>query len=95
MAHGLSRIIAAAVLTLGLLTGVSAQNLDPDRATFDPESKFVITPFGAIIGDPAQLTELGTGRTGFTYCSTAPPCAGITTDAINNSPRFLSGAVEQ
>jgi hypothetical protein len=59
-------------LVFGLATGISADAFDRDRATFDPESKFVITPFGAIIGDPAQLTDLSTGRIGFTYCSAVP-----------------------
>ena len=72
MARDLFRLIAAAALVFGLAAGACAEDFDPDRATFDPDSKFVITPFGAIIGDPAQLTELGSGRTGFTYCATAP-----------------------
>lgn len=62
---------AVVTLVLGLGASAWADNLDPDRATFDPESKFVITPYGAIIGDPAQLTEIGSGRTGFTHCATA------------------------
>ncbi|MBU4528370.1 MAG: hypothetical protein KUA43_09300 [Hoeflea sp.] len=72
MAYGLFRIVASVVLILGLAAGAQSQDLDPERASFDPEIQFVITPFGAILGDPAQLTELGSGRTGYTYCSTAP-----------------------
>lgn len=72
MACSLFRIVASAVLVLRLAAGAHSQDFDPDRANFDPETKFVITPFGAIIGDPAQLTELGSGRTGYTYCATAP-----------------------
>ncbi len=60
------------VLAFGLATGAFAGDFDPDRAAFDPENKFVITPFGAIIGDPAQVTDLSTDRTGFTYCSAVP-----------------------
>jgi len=72
MAFGFFRNIAAVLLLLGLATSAQSQDLDPERSTFDPEIQFVITPFGAILGDPAQLTELGSGRTGFTYCSTVP-----------------------
>lgn len=69
MKRGILKGLAAGLLLFGLAAGASADNFDPDRAAFDPESKFVITPLGAIIGDPAQLTDLATGRTGFTYCS--------------------------
>ena len=72
MRQGISTAFMVFALVLGLVTGVSADAFDPDRATFDPESKFVITPFGAIIGDPAQLTDLSTDRIGFTYCSAVP-----------------------
>lgn len=72
MRQGISTAFMVFALVLGLVTGVSADAFDPDRATFDPESKFVITPFGAIIGDPAQVTDLSTDRIGFTYCSTVP-----------------------
>jgi len=64
--------LAAAVLLAGLTGGAAAEDFDPDRAIFNPESKFVITPFGAIIGDPAQVNDLSTGRIGFTYCSAVP-----------------------
>jgi len=69
---GISRVFAAAVLLFGFTVFAVAGDFDPDRATFDPESKFVITPFGAIIGDPAQVTDLSTDRIGFTYCSAVP-----------------------
>lgn len=72
MRQGILKGLAAGLLLVGLSAGAFAQNLDPDSATFDPESKFVITPFGAIIGDPAQVTDLSTDRTGFTYCSAVP-----------------------
>ncbi|WP_339756750.1 hypothetical protein [uncultured Hoeflea sp.] len=72
MRQGFSTAFMVFALVFGLAAGVSADAFDPDRATFDPESKFVITPFGAIIGDPAQLTDLSTGRIGFTYCSAVP-----------------------
>lgn len=68
-------VFAAAMISsllFGFVTGAGAEDFDPDRATFDPESQFVITPFGAIIGDPAQVTDLSTNRTGFTYCSAVP-----------------------
>ena len=72
MQQGISAAFMVFALVFGLVTGVRADAFDPDRATFDPESKFVITPFGAIIGDPAQLTDLSTDRIGFTYCSAVP-----------------------
>ncbi|MEM5491720.1 hypothetical protein [Hoeflea sp. AS16] len=72
MKRKISKWFAAGVLLAGLSGAVNAQDFDPDRATFDPESKFVITPYGAIIGDPAQVTDLSTERTGFTYCSAVP-----------------------
>ena len=62
----------ALALLLGLASSAWAEDFDPDSAAFDPESKFVITPFGAIIGDPAQVIDLGTDRIGFTYCSAVP-----------------------
>jgi len=72
MAQGLFQVLATGVLVLGLSGGACAEDFNPDSATFDPESKFVITPYGAIIGDPAQVTDLSTDRTGFTYCSAIP-----------------------
>lgn len=62
----------ALALLLGLASSAWAEDFDPDSAAFDPDSKFVITPFGAIIGDPAQVIDLGTDRIGFTYCSAVP-----------------------
>jgi len=61
--------LMAFTLIFGSVTGGNADDFDPDRATFDPESQFVITPYGAILGDPAQVTDLSTDRAGFTYCS--------------------------
>lgn len=72
MRQGVFAALMISALLFGPVTGVPAQEFDPDRATFDPESKFVITPFGAIIGDPAQVADLSTDRIGFTYCSTVP-----------------------
>jgi len=72
MVHRLSRAIAAAIFSFGVTAAAIAEDFDPDRASFDPETQFVITPFGSIIGDPAQVTDLSTDRTGFTYCSTYP-----------------------
>ncbi|MDF1607740.1 hypothetical protein PZ897_06085 [Hoeflea sp. YIM 152468] len=72
MKQGLLAGLIGLALALGSLTSAGADTFDPDRASFDPESKFVITPFGAIIGDPAQLTDLASGRTGFTHCSAFP-----------------------
>lgn len=72
MKRKISRWLAAGLLFAGLSGVAGAGDFDPDRATFDPESQFVITPFGAIIGDPAQVTDLSTDRTGFTYCSAVP-----------------------
>lgn len=68
----LFRSIALALLVSGLAASAHSQSLDPERSTYDPEIQFVITPFGAILGDPAQAEELGSGRAGFTYCTTAP-----------------------
>ncbi|SOE08874.1 hypothetical protein SAMN05877838_0605 [Hoeflea halophila] len=64
--------LAVGALLAGLTGAAIAEDFDPDSATFDPESQFVITPFGAIIGDPAQVTDLSTDRIGFTYCSAVP-----------------------
>jgi hypothetical protein len=72
MRRGVFLALMISALLFGPVTGILAQEFDPDRATFDPESKFVITPFGAIIGDPAQVTDLSTDRIGFTYCSAMP-----------------------
>lgn len=72
MSCGISRIFAAAMFLFAVTVFAVAEDFDPDRATFDPDSKFVITPYGAILGDPAQLTDLSTERTGFTHCSTFP-----------------------
>lgn len=72
MKHGIFAGFAAVALVFASLTGASADNFDPDRATFDPDIKFVITPFGALGGDPAQVTDLATDRTGFTFCSAVP-----------------------
>lgn len=57
-------------LAVAMAAGAQAQQLDPDNPAYDPDQQFVITPFGAILGDPAQLTDLATGRTGFTHAST-------------------------
>jgi len=72
MKQGILKGVAAGLMLFGLTATALAVDFDPDRATFDPDSKFVITPFGAIIGDPAQVTDLSTDRTGFTYCSAVP-----------------------
>jgi hypothetical protein len=72
MQRKIAKLIAAGLILAGLAGGVHADEFDPNRATFDPDSKFVITPFGAIIGDPAQVTDLSTDRIGFTHCSTFP-----------------------
>ena len=50
MGCGISRVFAVVVMLLGLTALAGAENFDPDRATYDPESKFVITPYGAILG---------------------------------------------
>ena len=72
MKQGILGGVAAGLMLFGLTYGAGAEGFDPDSAIFDPESKFVITPFGAIIGDPAQVIDLSTDRVGFTYCSAVP-----------------------
>ncbi len=72
MQQGVLAMGMALALVFGLASAAWAKDFDPDSATFDPDSKFVITPFGAIIGDPAQVIDLGTDRIGFTYCSAVP-----------------------
>ncbi|MGJ8569879.1 MAG: hypothetical protein ACSHXI_04155 [Hoeflea sp.] len=72
MKQGFLKGIATGLVLAGLTCGARAEGFDPDDATFNPESKFVITPFGAIIGDPAQVSDLSTDRIGFTYCSAVP-----------------------
>ena len=72
MKQGIFAGVTAFVLALGLAANVYAADFDPDRATFDPDKQFIITPFGAILGDPAQVTDLSTDRIGYTHCSTFP-----------------------
>lgn len=45
----------------------SAWAFDPEKSTYDPELKFVITPYGAILGDPAQFKNIGSQMVGFTH----------------------------
>lgn len=68
-------VFAAAMISgllLGFVTVANAQEFDPERSAFDPEKQFVITPYGAIIGDPAQLIELGSDRVAYSFCTTTP-----------------------
>lgn len=64
------RGLAAFSVAATLATGAPAQKLDPENPAYDPDRDFVITPFGAILGDPAQLTDIATDRTGYTHAST-------------------------
>ncbi|MCY0095790.1 hypothetical protein [Hoeflea ulvae] len=72
MKQGIYAGAMAIALILGSISNASADDFDPDRGTFDPAIQFVITPYGSILGDPAQVTDLSTDRIGFTYCSTVP-----------------------
>lgn len=47
----------------------AAWAFDPDNASYDPELKFVITPYGAILGDPTQFKNIGSQMVGFTHVS--------------------------
>lgn len=64
-----SSALGTLALAVVMTVGAQAQQLDPESSTYDPEQQFVITPFGAILGDPAQLTDIATGRTGYTHAS--------------------------
>lgn len=65
-------------LSLSALS-VQAQELDPNSSKFDPEKKFVITPYGAILGDPVQLKVLGKDNVAFTVVTVTPTADGIRT----------------
>ncbi|MEM8540039.1 MAG: hypothetical protein AAGF25_03710 [Pseudomonadota bacterium] len=55
-------IVAFAFMHVG-----STWAFDPEKSTYDPELKFVITPYGAIMGDPAQFKNIGSQMVGFTH----------------------------
>lgn len=55
----------------GLLLSANAWAFDPDNPEYDPELKFVITPYGAILGDPVQFNNIGAKTVGFTHVSTS------------------------
>lgn len=74
----LVRASLAMFLSLFILSA-QAQDFDPNSSEFDPEKKFIITPYGAIIGDPVQLKVLGKDRVAFTVVTVTPTTEGITT----------------
>lgn len=49
----------------------NAWAFDPENSKYDPELKFVITPYGAILGDPVQFKNIGSQMVGFTHVSTS------------------------
>lgn len=61
------KLVTVAVLFM-VHTG-AAWAFDPDNASYDPELKFVITPYGAILGDPTQFKNIGSQMVGFTHVS--------------------------
>lgn len=56
-----------------------AQGFDPNSSEFDPEKQFVITPHGAIMGDPVQLKVLGKDKVAFTVVTVTPTADGVRT----------------
>lgn len=56
-----------------------ADAFDPNSSEFDPEKQFVITPYGAILGDPVQLKVLGKDKIGFTFVTVTPSADGVRT----------------
>lgn len=68
------------ILLLSLFAlSAQAQDFDPNSNEFDPEKQFVITPYGAILGDPVQLKVLGKDKVAFTAVTVTPSTEGIRT----------------
>jgi hypothetical protein len=61
---------AFAAVFVSLMLG-KAWAFDPENPKYDPELKFVITPYGAILGDPVQFKNIGSQTVGFTHVSTS------------------------
>lgn len=55
-----------------------ASDLDPTSPVFDPKKQFSITPFGAIMGDPAQIRVVSTNKTAFSVVVVTPTPNGLT-----------------
>lgn len=62
-----------------LVLAAQAQEFDPNSSEFDPDKKFVITPYGAILGDPVQLKVLGKDRVAYTVVTVNPSVDGVRT----------------
>lgn len=60
-----------AFAVFGLVFLGNAWAFDPENPNYDPELKFVITPYGAILGDPVQFKNIGSEAVGFTHVSTS------------------------
>lgn len=58
-----------AIAAFALVHSGSVWAFDPESPDYDPELKFVITPYGAILGDPVQFTNIGSQMVGFTHVS--------------------------
>ncbi len=67
MKNEIKMLLAAMV---ALWTTGSVLAFDPEDSNYDPELQFVITPYGSVLGDPAQFLNIGSRMTGFTYIST-------------------------
>lgn len=63
------KILITLLVTIAM--SKAAWAFDPEDTTYDPELKFVITPLGAIAGDPAQFQNIGSELTGFTYLTSS------------------------
>jgi hypothetical protein len=53
-------------------------DLDPTSPVFDPKKQFSITPFGAIMGDPAQIRVISNNKTAFSLVVVTPTPNGLT-----------------
>ncbi|MEW7006633.1 hypothetical protein [Lentilitoribacter sp. EG35] len=77
MLNTLMRISIMMFIWLATLSAY-AQEFDPNSSEFDPDKQFVITPFGAIMGDPVQVKVLGKDKVGFTVVTVTPTSDGVT-----------------
>lgn len=73
------RIIAVSILVcLWSLLPSLAEDFDPNSPDFDPDKKFSITPYGGILGDPAQAKVVSNNdRVGFSVVTVNPGPDGL------------------
>lgn len=66
--------ISFLAMQIGLAEGFDANSTD-----FDSEKQFVITPHGAIMGDPVQLKVISNNKVAFTVVTVTPSPNGLMT----------------